>query len=867
MAAIDQYLRQILEATYGEEVRHSIHDAIKQNYMDVSDSVRQANEAADAAEGAVAQANQATANVNAVVNKANQASSTANEASQRATSAAGRVEAIEQKYANATATATQLAEGATPTASLTDGPNGKIFSFGIPKGKTGAKGDTGATGAKGDTGATPQLSIGTVAKGDDAAATITGTAENPVLNLTLPKGDKGDTGATGGKGDKGDKGETGATGQTGPQGPTGATPRLSVGTVSTGLPGSQASVTITGTAEDPVLNFAIPKGDTGVAENIYGNTVPMSEADSTTVAAAIGKKANASDTYTKAQVDAMIAGATDADAVHSVNGKSATNHAVTVYAEDVSMSGSDSTNIPNKLKQYVKTVNGTAPDPITGNVTVATGGGDASVGLIRRVIGIAVSDWAGSGPYTYTYQDADIKVGMVVLEDTLSDEYAQLGINTYTVQNGSLTIATTVKPTADWSLDIALGMDGSSILDDVGNLQNKVGTSTLTTTAQNLSDAVNELDDDLSHQSQQIGDLEELQTTATTDLVSAINENHLQFKEKVDTPRARKYILLGDSYMGLGLGNQIVVQTGITATIFSAGGGGFVGKGGTYTFLTGLQKAIEDFTAEQKNAITDIYVLGGYNDYNFPSSDIANAMSTFHEYVVTTFPNATVTLGVIAFSKRDADLAFIEENVIPTYMNYARILCWRFIPYANMPIHYPDAISSDGVHPVSTQGIADYVSQYIMRGSASYSNTLKNAVVPYGNTVSSGSMTLRTKIENGMCTIYNESLAGFVFGSAYSFVNGLNPNDRTTIFTYDGFARGILLENPTSGMPSIAINIPVIGVWIDNATFEDCDGVLYFAYGYIGLAIKRRNGQPQTAFSTSSFVIPPFSITVPSDLC
>lgn len=478
MAAIDQYLRQILEATYGEEVRHSIHDAIQQNYMDVSDSVRQANEAAEAAEGAVAQANQATANVNAVVSAANQASSTANEASQRATSAASRVETIEQKYTNATATATQLAEGATPTASLTDGPNGKIFAFGIPKGKTGDKGATGATGAKGETGATPQLSIGTVSKGDNAAATITGTAENPVLNLTLPKGDKGDTGATGGKGDKGDKGETGATGQTGPQGPTGATPRLSVGTVSTGLPGSQASVTITGTTEDPVLNFAIPKGDTGIAENIYGNTVPMSEQDPTTVAQA-------------------IANATDNDAVHSVNGKSATNHAVTVYAEDVSMSGSDSTNIPNKLKQYVKTVNGTAPDPITGNVTVATGGGDASVGLIRRVIGIAVSDWVGSGPYTYTYQDADIKVGMVVLEDTLSDEYAQLGINTYTIQNGSLTIATTVKPTADWSLDIALGMDGSSILDDVVALQTKVGTSPLTTTAQNLSDAVNELDDEI----------------------------------------------------------------------------------------------------------------------------------------------------------------------------------------------------------------------------------------------------------------------------------------------------------------------------------------------------------------------------------
>lgn len=39
---------------------------------------------------------------------------------------------------------------------------------------------------RGPVGATPQLSIGTVQDGAVAAATITGTAENPVLNLTLP---------------------------------------------------------------------------------------------------------------------------------------------------------------------------------------------------------------------------------------------------------------------------------------------------------------------------------------------------------------------------------------------------------------------------------------------------------------------------------------------------------------------------------------------------------------------------------------------------------------------------------------------------------------------------------------------------------
>ena len=553
MAAIDQYLRQILEATYGEEVRHSIHDAIKQNYMDISDSVEQANAAVDAAEDALADANRAIDQVNTVVDAANEASATANAASstataasQRATSAADLVEGIERDYENATATVTSLSEDADPTATLTDGPNGKIFAFGIPKGKTGAKGDTGATGAtgpqgqKGDTGTTPNLSIGTVAKGDSAGATITGTAENPVLNLTLPKGDTGETGAQGQKGD------------------TGATPQIGVGTVTTGAAGSNAEVTISGSADAPQLNFKIPRGDTGATPTVYGNTVQMSSSDSTTVAQA-------------------IANATDADAVHSVNGKSATNHAVTVNADDIKMSASDTTNIPNKLKEYVKTVNGTAPDPVTGNVTVPTGGGDASVGLIRRVIGIAVSDWVGDGPFTYTYpatgQDADIKVGMVVLEDTLSDEYAQLGINTYTVQNGRLTIATTVKPTANWTLDVVLGMDGSSILDDVGDLQNKVGTSTLTTTAQNLSDAVNELNDELSEQSQQIGDLTLLDVTANN-LVDAVNT---VYSDLFVSPESLADNNVSCSGYIMRIGNITIIHFDVLSVSLS--GGGFVTVG------------------------------------------------------------------------------------------------------------------------------------------------------------------------------------------------------------------------------------------------------------------------------------------------
>lgn len=76
------------------------------------------------------------------------------------------------------------------------------------------------------------------------------------------KGDKGDPGAPGARGEKGEKGDPGRDGS---PGATGATPRFTV-TAVTGEAGTAASVTQTGTAENPMVEFTIPqgmKGDTG----------------------------------------------------------------------------------------------------------------------------------------------------------------------------------------------------------------------------------------------------------------------------------------------------------------------------------------------------------------------------------------------------------------------------------------------------------------------------------------------------------------------------------------------------------------------------------------------------------------------------
>ena len=123
-----------------------------------------------------------------------------------------------------------------------------VLDFTIPAGEVGPTGATGPQGEIGPTGATgPQGEIGPT-------------------GATGPQGEVGPTGATGPQGEIGPTGATGPQGEIGPTGPAGLdgeTPTLTIGTVTTGDPGTEASATITGTAPNFVLNLTIPQGPTG----------------------------------------------------------------------------------------------------------------------------------------------------------------------------------------------------------------------------------------------------------------------------------------------------------------------------------------------------------------------------------------------------------------------------------------------------------------------------------------------------------------------------------------------------------------------------------------------------------------------------
>ena len=140
------------------------------------------------------------------------------------------------------------------------------------KGATGDRGPQGIQGIQGATGATPVITASATVGNTTGTPIVEvvkgGTTTNPTFafNFTNLKGAQGPQGVQGIQGPKGDKGATGdrgATGERGPQGATGAAATIKVGTVSTGNPGTDATVVNAGTANAAVFNFTIPRGATG----------------------------------------------------------------------------------------------------------------------------------------------------------------------------------------------------------------------------------------------------------------------------------------------------------------------------------------------------------------------------------------------------------------------------------------------------------------------------------------------------------------------------------------------------------------------------------------------------------------------------
>lgn len=354
---------------------------------------------------------------------------------------------------------------------------------------TGPAGPTGSAGPKGDPGddgVTPEITVTDITGGHRVTITDgSGTETFDVMD-----------------GAKGDTGNTGATG---------ATPNLTIGTVSTLNPDQSATATITGTAENPVLNMGIPRGQTGSVDSVYGTTIPVSESDSRNIKQVLDLKLESVPNMTGASssadgsaglVPAPEAG--DEDKVLMGDGSwgtvvtdpmtgataSADGSAGLVPAPEagdqnkVLTGGGTWEAIPTMAGATALTdgAAGFAPAPLAGETgrflradgtwVVPAGSGGSQVGIYAIDATIPTSSWvAGTNDYSVTISDQTVTSTMTVLEWGITNESEttplMLGETDVTVGAGTVTITTAVIPTASWTVHIDLGTDGSNVLEEV----------------------------------------------------------------------------------------------------------------------------------------------------------------------------------------------------------------------------------------------------------------------------------------------------------------------------------------------------------------------------------------------------------------
>lgn len=171
-------VRSMTDAIVDEENVIPSLDELLAQISAAESAAKAANQAASAANSAATSAVQAASAADTNASSANSAANAAKAAATTATEAATKIDDM-------TITATGLAAGAAPTAELAEVGGHYNIVLGLPKGD------------KGDPGATPQITVQVKTGEPGTAASVkqTGTAEAPVIELTIPRGDTGNIGS------------------------------------------------------------------------------------------------------------------------------------------------------------------------------------------------------------------------------------------------------------------------------------------------------------------------------------------------------------------------------------------------------------------------------------------------------------------------------------------------------------------------------------------------------------------------------------------------------------------------------------------------------------------------------------------------
>jgi hypothetical protein len=263
-------------------------------------------------------------------------------------------------------------------------------------------------------------------------------------------------GAPGADGAQGPKGDTGPTGPTGPKGDTGpagvggangVTPNIQIGEVTTLPAGSQATASITGSAENPLLNLGIPQGADGTGGGEVSGDYLAAVNPSGTGSIAMNAKAN-----TALGKNAVALGVETA----------ATQPGAVALCYKTEATATGATALGNGSKATAEYA------LATGHATTASGGASMAEGWISQAKGLHSH---AEGSWTIAHSKAQHTEGMFNVEDTAGNA-SQKGTYLHIAGNGESHSARSNAYTLDWegnawfSGDVYTGSAGGTNKDD-----------------------------------------------------------------------------------------------------------------------------------------------------------------------------------------------------------------------------------------------------------------------------------------------------------------------------------------------------------------------------------------------------------------
>lgn len=283
--------------------------------------------------------------------------------------------------------------------------------------------------------------------------------------------------------------------------------------------------------------------------------------------------------------------------------------------------------------------------------------------------------------------------------------------------------------------------------------------------------------------------LYKVRTLTSSDVIDGVNIIALtnyptliaeKLTKTVDT--GKKYVFIGDSYLAGWTDDQGTItdygtifknRLGLTENVdyfkSAVGGTGFGHMNNDKNFSIMLQDLAGTMTTEQTESITDIFVMGGFNDIYATATEIYDGAVAFMNTAQTYFPNADVHVGIIGWS-RDKDLITrfadrVLNNVLRVISTYPKA---HYMNNIETSLIDKTLIDTGGNHPNANGQIeiANNIFKYINTG---YVETVRHAFATVTGIDPSYSMT--GSIEE---RFINNAISFCMFNVEIKFATGVN---------------------------------------------------------------------------------------------